>query len=260
MKIVVPVKQVANLDDDFELLEDGSGVDEAFISLDANEWDAYAVEAAMQLREAAGGGEIVAMTVGDEEAEDVLLSAMARGADRGVRVWDPALRDGDPLAVARVLAAAIATESPDLILCGVQSSDAMNGATGIALAGFLDLPHVAVVTRLELDDKAANVERELEGGLIELLRIRLPALFTIQTGANEPRYATLRAIKQAREKPLVRLAAADIGLEPAEVLAAAGSHPRRLRHHAQADGAQLLEGSEADLASQIVSLVRERLS
>jgi electron transfer flavoprotein beta subunit len=261
MKVVVPVKQVALLDDEFELLDDGSGVDPDGLEWDLNEWDSFSLEAAMQIRDAAGDGdgEVVAITVGDDDAEDGLLSALAKGADRGVRVWDAELEGADALAVARVLAAAIAPESPDLVLCGVQSSDAVNSATGIALAGHLGLPHVAVVKAVELDGTSATVERELEGGLVEILRIELPALLTIQTGINEPRYATLRAIKQAREKPLAVLSLADVGLDAGQVAAAAGSHRRRLAHPERGEGAQILDGSMSEVAARIASIVRERI-
>jgi electron transfer flavoprotein beta subunit len=259
MKAIVPVKQVAALDDEFELLPDGSGVDPDSIEWDLNEWDAFSLEAAVQLKEAAGEGEVVAITVGDEQAEEGLLSALAKGADHAIRVWDERLDGADPLAVARVLAAAIAPESPDLVLCGVQSSDAVNSATGIALAGYLGLPHVAVVKRIELDGATATVERELEGGLVELVRIGLPALLTVQTGINEPRYATLRAIKQAREKPLELRSLADVGLDPAQVAAAAGAHRRRLAHPERGAGAQMLDGSTAEVAARIASIIRERI-
>src|SRR5579859_4142236 len=172
MKIVVPIKAVAALDDEFELTGDAAAVDPDYLEWDLNEWDSFSVEAALELRDAAGEGEVVAVTVGDEDAEDALLSCLAKGADRGVRIWDDALDGADPMAVARVLAAAVARESPDLVLCGVQSSDAVNGATGIALAGLLDLAHVAVVKRIERDGDALTVERELEGGLIEVVRVR----------------------------------------------------------------------------------------
>src|ERR1700761_1618792 len=221
MKIVVPVKQVAALDDEFELLDDGSGVDPDFLELDLNEWDAFSLEAALLLREQTGeDGEVVVVTVGDDEAEDALLGCLARGADRAVRVWDDSLADADVLAVARTLAAAVGREAPDLVLCGVQSSDAVNGATGTALAGYLDLPRVAVVTRLDWDaaSDTATVHRELEGGLIEVLRIHSPALLTIQTGINEPRYATLRAIKQAREKPLEVVGLAAVAARIVEIV------------------------------------------
>jgi electron transfer flavoprotein beta subunit len=259
MKVVVPVKQVAVLADEFELLDDGSGVDPDSLDWELNEWDTFSLEAAVQLRDAAGEGEVVAVTVGDEEAGEGLLSALAKGADRGIRVWDEELADADALAVARVLAAVVQRESPDLVLCGVQSSDAVNSTTGIALAGYLGLPHVAVVKEIELDGSVATVERELEGGLVELLRISLPALLTVQTGINEPRYATLRAIKQAREKPLAVQSLGDVGLDAGQVATAAGSHRRALAPPEAGEGAEMLNGSTADVAAKIAEIVRERI-
>ena len=186
----------------------------------------------MELREAAGDGEVVAVTLGDEESEEALLSCLAKGADRAVRVADDGVATDDPLTVARVLAAAVARESADLVLCGVQSSDAVDGATGVALAGYLDLPHVAVVKGLEHEAGASGVvvERELEGGLVERLRVGLPALLTIQTGIDQPRYANLRAIKQAREKPLDVVEASELGVDADALAAAAGSRRRALSH------------------------------
>ena len=261
MKIVVPVKQVAALDDEFELL-DGGGVDPDFIEWELNEWDTFSLEAALQIGEAVGETEVVAVTVGDEEADEGLLSCLAKGADRAVRVWDDALKGADALAVARTLAAAVERESADLVLCGVQSSDAVNGATGVALAAHLGLAHVAVVKRIDYDAGAgtATVERELEGGLVEVLRVSTPALLTVQTGINEPRYATLRAIKQARDKPLEVAALGDVGLDEDTVASAAGSRVRRLSHHEKGDGAEMLDGSAAELAARIADIVKERMS
>ena len=143
-----------------------------------------------------------------------------------------------------MLAAAVEREAPDLVLCGVQSSDAVNGATGIALAGHLGLPHVAVVKAHRLDDAggSATVERELEGGLVEVLRVRTPALLTVQTGINEPRYATLRAIKQAKDKPLDVVEPGDLGLDADALAGAAGSRVRSLGHPEKGEGAEMLEG------------------
>jgi electron transfer flavoprotein beta subunit len=262
VKIVVPVKQVAALDDDFELLDDGSGVDPDFVERDLNEWDAFSVEAALQLRDGGGDGEVVVVTVGDEEAEEALLGCLARGADRALRVWDESLRDADPLVIARVLAAAVAKESADLVLCGVQSSDAVNGATGVALAGYLQMPHVAVVKGLDYDaaGSVATVKRELEGGLVEVLRVRTPALLTIQTGINEPRYANLRAIKQAREKPLEVTAPDELGVPAGELAAVTGSRRRALRPPDRGEGAEILAGSPAEVAARIVEIVQERMT
>ena len=260
MKIVVAVKAVAALDEDVELVDGDTAVDPDGLEWDLNEWDAFSLEEALKLRDAAGDGEVVAVTVGDEEAQDSLLACLAKGADRGVRVWDDALAGADPLAVARVVAAAIEREAPDLVLCGVQSSDAVNGATGVAIAAHLGLAHVAVVKELQHDAGVATVQRELEGGLVEVLRVQLPALLTIQTGINEPRYATLRAIKQARDKPLDELDLADLELDEATVNAAAGARVRRLRHPEKGEGAQMLDGSPAEVAARIADIVKERLS
>src|SRR3954447_16197415 len=259
MRIVVPVKQVAVVDEDFELADDGARVAPDFLEWSLNEWDEFSLEAALQLAGADGSGEVVVVTVGDDEATEGLLTCLAKGADRGVRIWEESLEGADPLAVARVLAAAGGRESPDLVLCGVQSSDAVNSATGIGLAGHLDLPHVAVARAISADGGSLTVERELEGGLVEVLRIGLPALLPVRSGITEPRYANLRAIKQAREKPLEVLDLAGLGLSPDEVAAASGAHLRKLAVPEAGEGAEMLQGSTAEMASRIREIVQERL-
>jgi electron transfer flavoprotein beta subunit len=156
----------------------------------------------------------------------------------------------------------VSREQPDLVLCGVQSSDAVNGATGTAVAGLLGLPRVAVVKQLEFDSAAGTVtvDRELEGGLVERLRIALPALLTIQTGINEPGYATLRAIKQAREKPMETLEPSDLGLDPSELESIAGARLEAMAPPERGAGAEMLEGSAAEQANRILELVKERVT
>ena len=165
MKVAVAVKQVGELEAEFEPQADTRRIAPEALEWSLNDWDRFALEAALELRDA-HGGEVVVLTVGAPEAEGALLACLAQGADRGVRIWDESI-DPEPLTVARVLAAAVRRERPDLVLCGVQSSDAVNGATGVALAGLLDLPRVAVVRRLSYDAEAGSfeVDRELEGGL-----------------------------------------------------------------------------------------------
>lgn len=262
MKIVVAVKHVAQLDDEFELRDDGLGVDPDFIEYELNEWDTFSVEEALSIRERTDGdGEVVIVSVGDGDSEEAIRTCLAMGADRGVRVWDEALEGADALAIARVLAAAIEREQPELVLCGVQSSDAVYGATGIALAAHLGLPHVAVVTRIDYDASgpSATVDRELEGGLVHRLRVRCPALITIQTGINEPRYANLRAIKQAKEKPLDELGLAGVGLDAEAVEGAAGARMRRMAEPERGEGAEMLDGSSADVAGKIAEIVKDKL-
>jgi electron transfer flavoprotein beta subunit len=266
VKLVVCVKQVARLDEEFELGDDGLSVEADCLEWDLNEWDSFALEAALRLRESLDGAdhEVVAVTVGDEQAEEGLLGCLARGADRAVRIWEedlPAPVAGDVILVAQLLAAAVARERPDLVLCGVQSSDAVNGATPAALAGLLGMTRVAVVKQIDHDPhaNALVVSRELEGGLIERVRIGLPALLSVQTGINEPRYATLRAIKQAREKPLEALAAADLGLDAQRLAAAAGARLIALVPPERGAGAQMIDGSPAQIAQRILELVKERV-
>jgi electron transfer flavoprotein beta subunit len=260
MKIVVAVKQVATLDDDFEILDDQPRVDSDSLEWELNEWDSFALEAALQLTEGGESSEVVVVTVDDESSEAVLRGCLARGAARAVRAWDPSLGVPDSLAVARVLAEAIRRESPDLILCGVQSADSANGATGSALAAHLDLPRVAVVRAITREGQSLTVERELEGGLIEVLRVGMPAVLTVQTGINEPRYANLRAIKQASEKPLTVIRLADLDLTSETVAKVRGARLVRLTEPQHSAGAQILDGEPAAIAARIAEIVKERLS
>jgi electron transfer flavoprotein beta subunit len=251
MKIVVAVKQVATPDEDFDLAEDERSIEEDALEWDLNEWDTFAVEAALELRDEAGDGEVVAVTVGNDEAREGLLTVLAMGVDRAVHLTHDTLEDLDPIAIARLLAPVVERESPDLVLCGVQSSDAVNGATGVALAALLGLPRVAVVKKLELVDGGAIVERELEGGLVERVRVRLPALLTVQTGINEPRYATLRGIRQASSKPMEVVEAGPV--DAASRLVALSSPPK-------GDGAEMLDGGASEIAERLATIIKSKVA
>jgi electron transfer flavoprotein beta subunit len=191
----------------------------------------------------------VVVTVGDEEAEVALRRCLAMGADRAIRVDSEPL---DPISTARALAPVVAAESPDLVLAGVQSADSVQGSTGTALAELVGLPRVAVVTRLEWSGSGpATVDRELEGGLVDVVEVDTPALLTIQTGINQPRYANLRAIKQA-DREEIAVVAAETG-EPAYRI-------RRMFTPPRGEGAQLLDGGPAQVAERILEIVRERMA
>ena len=247
MKVVVCVKQVASLGDEVEFTEDERDVDPDFLDYALNEWDTYATEEALRLTEASGG-EVVVVSVGPEDAEDAMRRCLAMGADRGIRIdTDEKL---DPIQVARALAEVVQAESPDLVFTGVQSADAVQAATGTALAELLDLPRVAVVTKIELGDGKATVNRELEGGLIDVAEVDTPALLTIQTGINEPRYATLRAIKQAEQKEIEVRQLGDVG--------EAAYRVRKMFVPPKGEGAEMLNGSPADVAARIKEIVEER--
>jgi len=220
MKVLVTVKEVAALEEDFEI--EGTSVPEQYLEYDLNEWDDYAVEEAVQLQEEGIADEVVTATIGPERAEETIRMALAKGADRAIRVWDDDIEDAGLLDVSvktRILERIVEEEDPDLILTGVQASDDGFSATGVSLAAALDYQWASVVNTLDLDADAgvANVHRELEGGIEELTEIDLPAVLTIQTGINEPRYASLRGIRQAQQKEIAQQTLEDLGFDATAV-------------------------------------------
>jgi electron transfer flavoprotein beta subunit len=258
MRVIVCVTPAASVEDEVEFTPDGRAVDPLCVDVALNEWDAYATETAVRLREASvdtDAGEVVTVTVGDREADPVIRRCLAMGADRAIRAWNDGLGEAaaDPLGVAAVLAGAIRDEQPDLVLCGYQSADGIGAATGTALAALLGLPVATCVVGLEIDatKRSATVRRELEGGIVETRMVALPAVLTIQSGINEPRYATFRAIKQAEQKEL-RVVDPDA---PPPVGAFVGrmSIPVHDRH------AEMIPGKPAQVAARIAEIVKERV-
>jgi electron transfer flavoprotein beta subunit len=261
MKILVTVKEVAEAEDDFEI--EGLGIDEKFLEYDLNEWDDYAVEEAVQLQEAGDDVEVVAVTIGPERSEETIRMALAKGADRAIRVWDDAIADLDLLDVAaktRILQAVVEQEDPDLVLSGVQASDDGFGATGVALAEAIGFEWAAVVNSLDqetlLAGEGAKVRRELEGGVEELTTVETPAVLTIQTGINEPRYASLRGIRQAQRKEIAATTLADLGLDADSV---AGDLRLTDMYEPESESdAELFEGDAAETAGKLATVLREK--
>jgi len=248
VRTLVCIKQVKSLGDEVEFTADGTDVDPDYLDAALNEWDSYATEEAIRLREA-GGGEVVVVTCGPQESEAALRRCLAMGADRAIRV--EGVEGHDPIRVARALAEVVHDESPELVLCGVQSSDAVQAATGTALAELVGMPCVAVVAKLEVGSGPARVHRELEGGLVDLVDVDLPAVLTIQTGINEPRYANLRAIKQAEQ---VEIEVRQSSAEPAS------SRIRRMFTPPRGEGAEMLGSDPAEVARRIAEIVQERVA
>jgi electron transfer flavoprotein beta subunit len=260
MKILVAVKQVAALDEDFEIRDDGRDVNPDFLIRDLNEWDDFSLEEAVKIKEASAEPvDVVVVSVGADEVDESLRKCLAKGADRAVRVWDAAIEDSDSIAIARLLAAVARREAPDMLFAGVQSSDHSFASTGIAAAAFLGWPHAAVVSNLNYlpGAKSAVFRRELEGGLLHEVEIQCPAVLTIQLGINTPRYASLRSIKQAAAKPIEVLSLADVGLGAADV-GEAGSLSRVRRMYVPDKArAQLIEGDVVQQAARLAEIIKE---
>ena len=259
MKILVTVKEVAEVDDEFDI--SGLDIAESSLEYDLNEWDDYAIEEAVQTSEEHDDVEVVVVTVGPERSEETIRMALAKGADRAVRVWDDALEEAQFLDIetkAELIAAVAEEEDPDLVLSGVQAGDDSNGATGVALAEELDFEWAAVVNELELDADAgvASVHRELEGGIEELTDVDLPVVLTIQTGINEPRYASLRGIRQAQRKPLEAKTLEEIGLEEG-VVDSAIERTSMYEPESESD-ATVWEGSADETAGELAAFLRDK--
>ncbi len=258
MKILVTVKEIAEVGDDFTI--EGTGIAERDLEYDLNEWDDYAIEGAVQLAEAGIADEVVCVTIGPERAEETIRMALAKGVDRAVRVWDDAFEEGfaDVASKVDVLEAVVDEEDPDLVFSGVQASDDAFGATGVALAERIGFEHAAVVNDLEVDADASvvNVHRELEGGVEELTEVDLPAVLTVQTGLNEPRYASLRGIRQAQRKEITATSLADLGLTAADVESAL---TLTSMYEPESDSdAELIEGDAGEAAARLAEVLREK--
>jgi len=259
MKILVTVKEVTAVDDEFEI--DGLAIDDRYVTADLNEWDEYALEEAVQLSETIDDTEVVTVTVGPSDTEETIRQALAKGADRAVRIWDDALAEAgllDPATKETLLAAVAREEDPDLVLTGVQSADDSFGATGVALADKLGMEWAAVVNALDLDtdDGTAHVHRELEGGVEELTDVELPAVLTVQTGINDPRYASLRGIRQAQSKELAAKSLDDLGLDAAAI---ESPLEQTSLYEPETEGeATIYEGGTEETAGELAAMLREK--
>ena len=216
MEVIVCIKRVPDLAEAELAIDRGTKrPDVADLDQGVNEWDAFAIEAAVRLKEA-HGARVTAITVGDEEAEEVLRRALAMGADEAVHLCDDAFEGADPFALATALHAAVGERKWDLILCGAISADGSSGHVGGMLAGLLDVPQVALATALELRDGKALVRHEVEAGLEREVELDLPAVVTVQTGINEPRYVSIRGIRKVADVDVPVKTAADLGLAALE--------------------------------------------
>ena len=212
MKIAVCVKRVPDTEARIKIAPDGKAIDESGVKFVLNPYDEYAVEAALRLKEQAGAGEVVIVTVGGDSSQETIRTALAMGADRGVLLKVDAV-PLDPVPVGRALADELRGGGFDLVLCGKLAVDDSSHATGLVVAELLGIPSVGAVTRLAIADGKGSAEREVEGG-VEVVEFALPAVATTDKGLNEPRYPALKGIMAAKKKPLetkpVALAAAGL--------------------------------------------------
>ena len=250
MKIIVAIKQVPVRDSSLHIDAGAHWIDEEDLSYEINEPDAYALEAALQLKEK-HGGEVVALLAGPERGAQTIREALAKGADRAIHIECDDLATLDTLGIASRLAAAIRDEAADLILTGLQSDDLGLGQTGVVLAELLAIPHATIIMQVEVNDRTIQVKRELEDGWFQHVDMPLPALLTIQSGISKLRYATLMGIKKAKTKEVRRVAAADL---PATATATVTLD--RVYLPEKKKETQMLEGSPSEAAAKLVEKLK----
>jgi electron transfer flavoprotein beta subunit len=215
MKILVPVKRVVDYNVKIRIKPDGSGVDLTNVKMSMNPFDEIAVEEAVRLKEKGKATEIVVVTIGPAQAQDVLRTAMAIGADRGILVTTTSPTDLggiEPLAVAKILQAVIAKENPNLVIMGKQSIDDDSNHTGQMLAARLGWGQATFASKIDVDGISATVTREIDGGL-ETVTMPLPAIITTDLRLNEPRYAALPNIMKAKAKPMETVTIESFGVD-----------------------------------------------
>ena len=248
MKIAVCVKQVVTREWPLRVDEARTWVQDRDASFEMNEPDAYALEEALRLKER-HGGEVVVCSAGPARAAQVVREALARGADRAIRVEGDGLAAADASMVAGALAAAIRDEGFDLVLTGLQSDDQGFAQTGVVLAELLGIPHATIIMEVQVAEGRLRVKRELEGGWFQWVSMPTPALLTIQSGINQLRYATLKGIMAAKRKE-VRVVEAAADLAP-------GQEILEIRVPEKTKQTRMIDGSPADAAAELVKALRE---
>jgi electron transfer flavoprotein beta subunit len=250
MKIVVAIKQVPERDAPVRIAASGKWIDESDVQWAMNEPDAYALEEALLIKEQAGG-EVIVVSAGPERVGSTIREALAKGADRAIHVLCDDLNGRDALGVARLLAAAIKPENPDLVLTGLQSEDVGLGQTGVIVAELLGLPHATMILHVEKTDAGLKVKRELEEGWFQSIELPTPAVLTVQSGGNKLRYATLMGIKRAKTKELRTVNAAELGADGAPTaLLEQITAPKKQK------STQILPGSAKEAAAALVGKLK----
>jgi len=255
MDIITCIKRVPDTSgtDSIKISESGKDIDRNNLVFKVNEWDEYVLETASQLREKFEAS-FTAITVGTKEWDDVLRRALAVGADQAIRI-DEDVVNLDPQTVALILAKLIKTLSFDLILFGAQSEDYGSAQTGVMVSHLLGIPHATLVVDIEIKNNSVFVKREIEAGILELYSIEMPALLTIQTGINQPRYISMGGIRRAMKKELQIISLKDMDLSLDSL--ATGISIEKLEPPAAGKKAELITGAPDEAAGQLAKILKD---
>jgi electron transfer flavoprotein beta subunit len=253
MKILVCVKQVPDLESRFVPNAAGTWFEEAGLAFRMNDYDEFAVEEAVRIRERLGGTpDVTVLSIGPDRVVETIRKAMAMGCDRGVHIRDREAVDRDPWQIASMIAGFAGPRGFDLIFTGMQSIDRGSGQVGVLAAELLGIACVTTVVEFSIDGRRAKAERELEGGARGLVGFTLPALVTCQLGLNTPRYPTLPGIMKSKRQEIQLLLPEEAGLE-STLTTISGFVP-----HVRRNACMVLEGEAVELAARVVALLNEK--
>lgn len=250
MKIILCMKQVPLKDSQLKITADHLWVEESNLNFEINESDHYGLEAALRLKEQ-HGGEVIVACLGGGRAKQAIQQALAKGADRAIVINHEAPL-ADPFTTAKVLAAAIKPEQPDLVLTGLQSDDAGFGQTGVVLAELLGMPHATLVMEIQVNGSQLKIKRELESGWFQYIELPMPAVLTVQSGYAPIRYATIKGIMAAKKKPLQELTLASTGVD----LNASGVKLHKMYVPVKTKRTQMLTGDAKSVAAQLAEKLK----
>jgi electron transfer flavoprotein beta subunit len=256
MKILVCLKQVPHQDARLDIDGAGTWIKEDGIKFEINSYDTFALEEALRVKDA-GEAEVVVASIGPDRVTQALRTALGMGADRAVHVNDGDVLGSDALGIAKVLAAIAKEESPDYVFMGMMSDDGNASAVGPMVAELMGVPHATAVMKVEQTGDGVRVERELEGGALEVVDLPKPALVAVQSGLNQVRYASLKGIMAAKKKTLDVKTAGDLGLAGQVGAGAAKTKIEKIYSPPKGDSAEILEGSTADVVQGLMTKIKE---
>ena len=253
MKIMVCIKQVPHQDARLDVNAQGDWIQEDNIKFEINQYDQHALEAALAIKDA-GEAEVVVVSIGPDRVTQALRTGLGMGADRAIHVNDDEALQSDSLGIAKVLAAVAKEESPDMVFLGLMADDGNFAAVGPMVAELMGVAHTTTAVKIEQNGNALTVERELEGGAVEVVEIAAPCVVSVQTGINQVRYASLKGIMAAKKKPIDAKTAADYGLAGQ---LAAKTQIEKIYIPPKGEGAEIIEGSTDEVAAALVGKIKE---
>ena len=259
MDIIVCLKWVPDTSEADLAIDSGAkDIDKDDLDYDINDWDRFAVEEAVQIKEKVGG-KVTVVTVAPEDAEEMLRESLARGADEAFHLWDDAFEESDGFAVATILAKFIKDRPCDLILTGTLADDDCSGQMGGMLAAMLGVPSATLVSAIAFDGGKVTCNKELEGGLYEAIEMDLPAALSVATGLNEPRFVSIRAVRKVASIDIPMMDMEELGIEEDQV-GEAGSKIEVVEAAMppEGEGAEIIGGGAEEAAAKLAEILKEK--